>query len=86
MRVVVRIFNPSPDGAWRGTFALMSYQGSDLASDSGRHSGSGMYATHFVWRGPWFTAATGAYHVQIDEYNGSNVCIQCHRAMTDFHL
>ncbi len=72
MRVVVRIFNPSPDGAWHGVFALMSYNGSNLVSDSGRHSGSGTYAAHFVWRGPWFNVSSGTYSVKAIEYNGSS--------------
>ncbi len=45
------------------------------------------YAAHFVWQGPWFGVNPGSsYHIEIDEFNGSNICLQCKRAMTNFNL
>ncbi len=87
MRVVARIFNPAPDGAWSGKIQVSALKNAtDIAGSHGTHSGSSTYAAHFVWPGPWFTASTGAYHIQIDEFNGSTICSQCQRAMTNFSL
>lgn len=87
MRVVARIFDPAPDGTWSGKILVSAMKNAvDIPGSHGTHSGSSTYTTHFVWRGPWFTANTGSYHIQIDEYNGSTICIQCHRAMTNFNL
>jgi hypothetical protein len=88
IRVVARIFNPVPDGAWKGAFKVFANRDNSYVSASyGKLSGSSSYAAHLVWRGPWFGVNPGSsYHIQIDEFNGSTVCLQCHRAMTNFNL
>jgi hypothetical protein len=75
MRVVVRIFNPSPDGAWSGTAAVFALvNGGYNGASFGKVSGSCTYQYHFVWRGPWFGVSQNltSYHIEDTEYNGSN--------------
>jgi hypothetical protein len=84
MRVVVRIFNPAPDGSWRGTVQVFADHNNVYDPSSyGKVSGSCTYQYHFVWRGPWFGGDFGSYHIEIDEFNGSNTY---GRAITDFSL
>jgi len=84
MRVVMRIFNPSPNGAWHGTADVYAYVNGYYNSYSfGKVSGSGTYQYHFVWRGPWFGADYGFYQIEIDEFNGSNTYL---RAFTTFWI
>lgn len=73
MRLVVRIFNPFPDGTWSGTVDVFAKRnGVFLSSSIGKVSGSCTYQYHFVWRGPWFNASPGNYFIEDEEYNGSN--------------
>lgn len=86
MRVVVRIFNPAPNGAWSGTTGVFAeVNGGVVTASIGKYSGSGTYQAHFVWRGPWFKVGPGAasYHIEDTEYNGSNPYI---RAFADFTI
>ena len=73
MQLVVRIFNPAPNGAWSGTASLYTLVNGNYDSASfGKVSGSCTYQYHFVWRGPWFKAGSAYYHLETFEYNGSN--------------
>jgi hypothetical protein len=73
MRVVVRIFNPAPNGTWNGTTAVWAKKnGTYLSVSFGKVTGSCTYQYHFVWRGPWFSASSGTYFIEDTEYNGSN--------------
>jgi hypothetical protein len=73
MQLVVRIFNPAPNGAWSGTASLYTLVNGNYDSASfGKVSGSCTYQAHFVWRGPWFKAGSAYYHLETFEYNGSN--------------
>jgi hypothetical protein len=73
MRVVVRIINPGPDGAWKGTVDVFANINGQYDSASyGKTGGSGTYQAHFVWRGPWFGADSGSFFTEIDEFNGNN--------------
>ncbi len=83
MRVVVRIFNPPPNGAWSGTTAVFAYKnGAYLSGAFGKVSGSCTFQAHFVWRGPWFSASTGSYYIQDSEYNGSNPYTRAYGSFT----
>lgn len=85
MRVDIRIFNPAPDGVWKGTANVFAdANGSYLSASYGQISASGTYQAHFVWRGPWFGANRGSsYQIETNEFNGSNVYA---RAYTKFTL
>jgi hypothetical protein len=73
MRVVVRIYNPAPDGVWNGAVGVWAFKnGTYIDASWSKHSGSGTYANHLVWRGPWFSATSATYIIKSVEYNGSN--------------
>jgi putative serine esterase DUF676 len=73
MRVVVRIYSPAPDGVWNGAVGVWAFKnGTYIDASWSKHSGSGTYANHLVWRGPWFSATSATYIIKSVEYNGSN--------------
>lgn len=77
MRLVMRIFNPSPDGSWKGTAVLAAFDEGVMVSNArGQVSGSGTYQAHFVWRGPWFVPDVASYQIQISEINGDSLYLQ----------
>ncbi len=77
MRVDIRIFNPSPDGAWKGTVVVVAYENGVLNANSrGQVSSAGTYQAHFVWRGPWFAADVASYQIQTNEYNGDTLYLR----------
>jgi hypothetical protein len=84
VRVDVRIFNPAPDGSWRGTVDVLAYVNGAYDSYSYQKvNGSGTAQAHYVWRGPWFGGSTGSYQIESNEFNGSTVYA---RAYTNFTL
>ena len=77
MRVVVRIFNPAPDGSWHGTINVFAFMnGNYLSSSYGQTGGSCTYQYHFVWRGPWFGMYYGSFIIETNEFNGSSTYLR----------
>jgi hypothetical protein len=85
MRLVIRVFPPATNGTWKGKVDVFArVNGAYQSASFGSISSSGTYQAHFVWRGPWFSVPTSAnYHLQSDEYNGSNAYL---RNGADFFL